>query len=61
MTLLKQRRADLLGGNTMIDESERQMLAKMQADNLSAKEATRLIAQRRKDAEKKNFDKVYSE
>lgn len=61
MSLIKQRRNDLLGGNTMIDDSERSMLEKMRADNLSAKEATRLIAQRRKDTEKKNFEKAYSE
>lgn len=45
----------------MIDSTERTMLEKMRADNLSAKEATRLLAQRRKDIEKKNFEKAYSE
>ena len=36
----------------MIDAQEKEMLRKMQADNVSAKEATAMIAQRRKDKEK---------
>lgn len=57
MNLLKQRRTDLLDGNTTLDEKEQSMLLKMQADNLSAKEATALLKQRRAD----QFDKKYSE
>lgn len=43
----------------MIDAQEKEMLKKMQADNVSAKEATAMIAQRRKDKEKEQFNKAY--
>lgn len=64
MNLLKQRRTDLLEGNTTLNPKEQSMLQKMQADNLTAKEATALIKQYRTDIpekQKADFEKKYAQ
>lgn len=45
----------------MINSEEKEILKKMQADNLTAKEATALLTQRRKDKEKEAFNKAYEQ
>lgn len=64
MNLLKQRRVDLLEGNTSLNPKEQSMLLKMQADNLTAKEATALIKKYRADIpekQKADFEKKYQQ